>query len=170
MSLSDEEMLDRQYPVAEDIRLQRKVWRFQRVGWYVLLAVVILTLSGLFSKGPLSSLTAVSEHGDLTVEYERFHRSGGANSMVIQAVGLPGKMVTLLISKAMIEGFSVESMQPQPATSMGTPEGLSLTVPVDEHGRATLYLSWRSNGLGLFKSDIAIVGGGHLPITQFIYP
>lgn len=170
MSLLDEEMLDREYPVAEDIRLQRKVWRFQRVGWYVLLAVVILTLLGLFSKGPLSSLKAASERGDLTVEYERFHRSGGANSMVIQAVGLPGKEITVLISKAMIDGFSVESIQPQPATSMGTPEGLSLTVPADQQGRATLYLSWRSNGLGLFKSDISIVGGGHLPITQFIYP
>ncbi|MEQ7920353.1 hypothetical protein ABQX22_14255 [Xanthomonas sp. WHRI 1810A] len=170
MSLQDQEMQNRQHPVAEDFQLQRKVWRFQRVGWYVLLGVVVLTLLGVFSRGPLSSLTAVSTQGDLTVDYERFHRGGGANSMVIHTTGLPGTPVTLLISKAMLEGFSIESIQPQPLRSMGTPDGLSLTVPADKQGRATLYLSWRSSGIGLFNSDISRVGGGHVPITQFIYP
>lgn len=170
MSLLEQEMQDREYPVAEDISLQRKVWKFQRAGWYVLLAVVILTLLGLFSRGPLSTLETVSEQGDLTVQYERFYRGGGANSMVVQATGLPGKDVTLLISKPMLDGFSIESMQPQPVSSMGSPQGLSITFPTDKSGQVTIFISWRSNGIGLFKSQISIVGGGHIPVTQFIYP
>jgi len=33
MSLSEQEMQDCKYPDAEDISLQRKVWKFQRAGW-----------------------------------------------------------------------------------------------------------------------------------------
>jgi hypothetical protein len=170
MSVTEQEMQDREHPVREDIQLQRKVWRFQRVGWYVLLAVVVLTLLGLFSRGPLSTLSSTSSQGDLTVEYERFHRNGGANDMVIRVKGLPDQPITLLISSAMMEGFSIESIQPQPISSVGTLEGLSLKTQADDHGQATLYLSWRSSGLGVFKSRISVVGGGHIPVTQFIYP
>jgi hypothetical protein len=170
MSVLEHEMKDREHPVAEDIQLQRKVWRLQRVGWYVLLAVVILTLLGLFSRGPLSSLVAISESRDLTVEYERFHRSGGSNSMIIRTQGWPDQAVTVLIGKAMLEGFSIDSIQPQPMTSAGTSDGLALTLMADKDGDATLYLSWRSSGVGLFKSEVGIVGGGHIPVIQFIYP
>jgi hypothetical protein len=170
MSLLEQEMQDREYPVSEDISLQRKLWKFQRSGWYVLVTVVILTLLGLFSRGPLSTLETVSEQGDLTVQYERFHRSGGANTMVVQATGQPGKDVSLLISKPMLDGFSVESIQPQPVSSMGSPQGLSITFPADKSGQVTVFISWRSNGIGLFKSQISVVGGGQIPVNQFIYP
>lgn len=163
-------MKDREHPVGEDIQLQRKVWKFERVGWYVLLAVVILTLLGLFSRGPLSSLVAVSDIRDLTVEYERFHRNGGSNSMIIRTQGKPDQPVTVLIGKAMLEGFSIDSIQPLPMSSTSTSDGLALTLMPDKQGDAILYLSWRSSGLGLIKSEIAVAGGGHIPITQFIYP
>jgi len=166
----EHEMKDREHPVAEDIQLQRKVWRFQRVGWYVLLAVVVLTLLGLFSRGPLSSLVTVSDQQDLTVQYERFHRSGGSNSMIIRTQGKPDQAVTVLIGSAMLEGFSIDSIQPQPLTSAGTSDGLALTLMADKRGAATLYLSWRSSGVGLFKSEVGIVAGGRIPVTQFIYP
>jgi hypothetical protein len=90
--------------------------------------------------------------------------------MVIQATGQPGKHVTLLISKPMLDGFSIESIQPQPASSMGSAQGLSLTFPTDKSGQVTLFTSWRSNGIGLFKSQISVVGGGYIPVTQFIDP
>ncbi|WP_243247581.1 hypothetical protein [Pseudomonas maioricensis] len=170
MGVLEHEMKDREHPVIEDIQLQRKVWKFERLGWYVLLAVVILTLLGLFSRGPLSSLVAVSDPGDLTVEYERFHRSGGSNSMIIRTQGKAGQTVTVLIGKGMLESFSIDSIQPQPITSTGTSEGLALTLMADKRGDATLYVSWKSSGLGLIRSEIAIAGGGHIPITQFIYP
>lgn len=43
---------NRHYPVEEDMALQRRVWRFERIGWYALLLLIGLSLAGLFSKGP----------------------------------------------------------------------------------------------------------------------
>jgi len=48
----------------------------------VLVAVVILTLPGLFSRGPLSTVEAVSEQGDLKVEYERTYGQSGTHQEV----------------------------------------------------------------------------------------
>ncbi|SEI52714.1 hypothetical protein [Pseudomonas sp. NFR16] len=170
MDAIEHEMQDKRYPVDEDIALQRRIWRFERVGWYLLLVVVLLTLCGLFSHGMLSSVSTTTPQGDLTVEYERFHRSGAVNAMVIHSRGEPGRQHTLTLSHRMMKGFSVESMQPQPVRSAGTREGLELTLPADAHGESTLYLTWRSDGLGYFKSKIGLEGGGQVSVTQFIYP
>jgi hypothetical protein len=170
MNAHDQEMQDRRHPVDEDIALQRRIWRFERVGWYVLVAVVLLTLCGLFSHGLLSSTTVTSAQGDLTVEYERFHRSGGVNTMVIRSHGEPGKLHTVTLGNATMEGFSIDSIQPQPVRSAGTRQGLRLTLSGDDHGDSTLYLAWRSDGAWLFKSAIGIEGGGEVSINQFIYP
>jgi hypothetical protein len=69
-----------------------------------------------------------------------------------------------------MEGFSIDSIQPQPVSSAGTRQGLRLTLAGDDHGDSTLYLAWRSDGLGLFKSGIGIEGGGKVSLNQFIYP
>lgn len=85
--------------------------------------------------------------------------------MIVQAKGQPGKGVT-----PSLDGFSIESIQPQPVSSMGSPQSLSLTLPTGKSGQVTIFISWRSNGIGLFKSQISVIGGGHVPLTQFIYP
>lgn len=165
-----DEMENRQVPVEEDLAFQRRIWRFERIGWYLLLAVVVLTLCGLFSRGPLSSMHDVSPGGNLSVEYERFHRNGSVNTMVIRAHGPVDGPLTIVLGKAMMEGFSVESMQPQPAAAAASPQGIKLTLATDEHGESTLYITWRSDGLGVFDSTVAIEGGEQLSIFQFIYP
>lgn len=165
-----DEMENRQDPVEEDFAFQRRIWRFERVGWYLLLTIVALTLCGLFSRGPLSSMREVSPKGSLSVEYERFHRNGSVNTMVIRARGPTDGPLTIVLGKAMMEGFSVESMQPQPAAAAAGPQGVRLTLAADEHGESSLYITWRSDGLGSFNSEVAIEGGEELSIFQFIYP
>jgi len=170
MLTHDQEMQDRRHPVDEDIALQRRIWRFERVGWYFLVVVVLLTLCGLFSHGLLSSTTVTSAQNDLTVKYERFHRSGGINAMIIHSRGAPGRSHTIILGNTMMVGFSIDSMQPQPVSSAGTDHGLRLTLTGDDHGDSTLYLAWRSDGLGMFQSGISVEGGGQVSINQFIYP
>jgi hypothetical protein len=170
MDANEREMQDRQHPVEENIVLQRKLWRFERVGWFVLVAVVILTLCGLFSRGPISSTETTSANGNLQVEYERFHRNGSVNSMVIHARGKPNQPLLLDLSAAVLRGFSVESIQPQPIASSSSQLGISFTLQTDGHGESVLYLALRSDGVGLFKTRIQTGAGEQVSISQFIYP
>lgn len=160
----------REYPVNEDMGYQLKVWRFERVGWYVLVLLVILTLLGLFSRGPLSTREVQSGDGRLGVEYEFFHRNGSVNPLVIHLKGQPNEMLAVEFGGDWMEGFSIETQQPQPLRSAGSGQGMKLWIQADAQGQASVYLSTRGDGLGFYHSRIALPGGAVVDFDQFIYP
>jgi len=168
--MSIDEYASRTHPVEEDMRLQRRVWRFERIGWVVLLLIIALTLAGLFSKGPLSSVEVSTPDGSLSVKYERFNRNGAGDDMVIRSTGRPDERRDLVLGKELLEGNSLESLNPQPGPSSSNGGDLVIPMKADSHGVATLYLSVRSNGIGLFRAHVHIAGGQDLPIPKFIYP
>ena len=77
------DLRSRQFPVQEDMAYQLKVWRFEHIGWYLLVVCMLLGLLGLFSRGVLSSQDARSADGRVQVEYEMFHRNGSMNDLNI---------------------------------------------------------------------------------------
>lgn len=166
----NDDFANRTYPVVEDMARQRKAWRGEQIGWYVLMLLVLLSLLGLFSKGPLSTAQATSTDGKLTVEYERFSRNGAEEKMVIAAKGQPGQPLEVIIGAGLLEGFDLEALHPQsgPAHSLGR----DLVVPLraDSNGDATLYLTLRSNGVWLYRSAIALSTGARVAVPKFIYP
>ncbi|MBT2339887.1 MULTISPECIES: hypothetical protein [Pseudomonas] len=165
-----EDFHSREFPVREDMAYQLKVWRFERVGWYVLVLLVILTLLGLFSRGPLSSRDVQSRDGTLGVEYEMFHRNGSDNPMIIHLEGPPNAVLEVELGGDWLEGFNVEALQPQPLRSAGAGKGMKFWVQADAQGQANLYLSVLGTGLGTYHSRIAMPGGAAVSFDQFIFP
>lgn len=165
-----EDFHSRAFPVREDMAYQLKVWRFERVGWYVLVLLVILTLLGLFSRGPLSGRDVQTSDGRLAVKYELFHRNGSTNPMVLHLKGAPQAVLEVELGGDWLEGFDVQALQPQPLRSASAGQGLKLWVQADAQGEASLYLSLLSEGLGTYHSHITLPGGGSVSFDQFIFP
>ncbi|UZE20814.1 hypothetical protein LOY70_14855 [Pseudomonas sp. B21-054] len=165
-----EDFRSRVFPVQEDMAYQLKVWRFERVGWYVLVLLVALTLLGLFSRGPLSSRDVHSSDGRLDVEYEMFHRNGSTNSMVIHLKGQPNALLEVELGGGWLEGFDVQTLQPQPLRSASAGQGMRIWVQADAQGHASLYLSLLAEGLGLYSSRITTPGSTAVSFDQFIFP
>jgi hypothetical protein len=166
----DEELASRAEPVQENMTLQRRVWRFERIGWVALLILVGLTLAGLFSKGPLSNMERQTPDGRLRIEYQRFSRSGAQDDVVIAVRGAPNQMQYVVLGSRWLEGLSIDAMNPQPAPLKS--EGRDLVIPMltDAEGMATLYLTFHSNGVGLYKAYVRLRGGENLTVSKFIYP
>lgn len=160
----------RDYPVREDMRLQRKVWRFERLGWYGLVALMVLTLAGLFSKGPLSTADMRSADGHLRVEYQRFLRNGSSEMLVIHMQGAARQALEVELNGELLQGFNVEMLQPQPLKASTAGEGVRLWALSDDQGRATLYLTLRSDGVGLYDTRVSLATGACVDLSQFIYP
>jgi hypothetical protein len=160
----------RDYPVREDMTHQVKVWRFERWGWYILVLLVVLALLGLFSRGPLSTRDVQGSDGRVRVQYEMFHRNGSTNPMQISVVGIPDAMVELELTGALLDGFSIESLQPQPLRATSAGQGMKLWVQTDAQGRANLHLSLRGAGLGLYHSRVTAPGATPVNLDQFIFP
>jgi len=165
-----EEFRNREFPVREDMAFQLKAWRFERVGWYVLVLLVILTLLGLFSRGPLSSREAHSSDGRLDVEYEMFHRNGSTNPIIVHLKGQPNAVLEVELGGEWLDGFDVQTLQPQPLRSASAGQGMRVWVQADAQGHASLHLSLLAEGLGLYSSRITTPGGAAVSFDQFIFP
>lgn len=160
----------RDYPVLEDMTYQVKVWRFERLGWYAMVLLVVLALLGLFSHGWLSTRDIHGGDGKVRVQYEMFHRNGSTNAMQISVMGVPDATVELELSAAILDGFTIETLQPQPLRARSAGQGLKLWLQTDAQGQATLYLTLRGEGLGVFRSRITSPGAMPVDLDQFIFP
>lgn len=168
--MSDEEFSDRKAPIRENMALQRRTWRFERVGWLALIMLVALALGGLFSKGPLSQVTRSSADGRLQVEYQRFSRNGAQESLIVTSHGAPGEMRWLVLGSGLLKGYSIEFQTPEPGPSRSQGQDLLIPMQGDEQGVATLYLTLRSDGVGLYRGSLGLRGQPALSLSKFIYP
>ncbi|SDY39850.1 hypothetical protein [Pseudomonas sp. NFIX28] len=167
---AEDELLSRNQPVQEDMALQRKVWHFERVGWYALVVIVLLTLAGLFSKGPLSTRDISNADDTLRVEYQRFLRNGATDSLTLHLRGGAWQLLEVEISGELLQGFSVQALQPAPVRAGAAGPGIRLWVQADANGQARVYLTLLSTGLGGHASRIRLADRPPLAIFQFIYP
>jgi hypothetical protein len=100
----------------QDIDLQRREWRVQRVGWYGLATFVLAALLGVFGKGPLSHAAAGAS--GLSVEYERFVRAGAPSRLTIEIPPAPGgTLPQLSISRDYVDAMTITHILPSPAAS-----------------------------------------------------
>ncbi|HDS1735455.1 hypothetical protein [Pseudomonas sp. BP8] len=150
--------------------MQRRVWCFERVGWYSLVLIVLLALAGLFGNGQLSDAQAVSSDGRVRVEYQRLSRTGSTDSMRITVRGAPGKPVILLLGGTLLQEASIETLQPEPKVSRSHGESLLLELGTSEAGVATLYLTLRSDYVGTFEGSVRAAPSSAVHFTTFLYP
>lgn len=169
MPTTDEDC-SRQHPIQEDMRLQRRVWRFERVGWYTLVVLVVLTLTGLFGNGPLSHRHVSSLDGRVTCEFERFTRSGSTTSMLIRVQGEPNSQVALLLDGPLFRELNIETLQPQPLLSLTHNLAFLLHLGTDEEGMAELHITLRNDGVGSYAGQASLAAGSAVHFSTFVYP
>lgn len=169
MPSSPDEFRSRDYPIREDLPLQRRLWAFERIGWYALGLIVLLTLLGAFGTGPLSWREARSADGALTVRFERFERNGASSQLDIVSRADAGTLVWITVEGDLPRRFTVEGIQPEPARTASTADGFRFALYPDPQGQAVAHLALRPNGVGPVRSSVG-ANGQRVAIGQFIYP
>jgi hypothetical protein len=158
--------------IEQDLQFQRRDWRAQRVGWIVMLLLILGTLAGAFGRGPLAHASAGNESAPLRVDYDRLVRHQADAELVLHlAAGAAAGRARILLDSALLEAIRIERFTPEPDSETATPAGVvfefgvdSITAPFDirlDH-RATGY--WRERG--------TIALGDHPPLQLdfFVYP
>ena len=157
--------------IDQDLSLQARMWRIQRVGWAIMLVIVLLALAGLFGRGPASKTSAGDADGPLWVEYERFGRYQSSTVLQIhlQRVTTPGPR-QVWISNTYLSGVEIQHIIPDPIAAKMSDGGLLFeigTADADEAGPLTLYLQFQK--MGVLAGDVRS-GGAPVRINQFVYP
>ncbi len=169
MAAIDDSMENRSHPIKEDMQFQIRLWRVERLGWILLGFLVLATLLGLFSTGPLSISLAATPSRDLQVEYQRFERNAAASNMKVRAKADAAGEVWLNIEGQFLGTFTIETIQPQPTKSHSTGAGLNLQFKADDSGWIEAYFTIRPDTVGPSTTSVKSAGQ-RVSFWQLIYP
>lgn len=165
-----DEYRSRHYPLTEDMPAQRVEWRLQRIGNWVLYAVVAVALLGGFSDGWLSETSRANTQGTLTVEYQRFLRSESDEPFTLRIKGKPDQPVTVRLSGDFMDKFVIQTLRPQPVITRSSQHAILLTFPATKEGEHAVWLLTQPQTAGLFTSYVTLEGGDPVTLKQWVYP
>lgn len=158
-------------PVVEKPRWLNFEFLLRRIGFAFLLLIVVAALAGAFSRGYLSESTLANDDRSLTLHYEKFNRLMSDMDMKITSVTAAGKRNRIVLAGDFMEGYRIDTLQPQPDKMYSLNGRMILEYPQPAVGsEQTLWLSLTPMKIGAIKSTIAIDNGPEITFQQFIYP
>lgn len=159
--------------IGDDPVLERRFWMIERAGWVAMGVLLLLALLGVFGEeGVLSSATARSADGTMTVEYRRFLHYQSHSDVTWRLPVPPGDGgVELWISEEYAHALPAELFLPRP-TEERTASGRVIYRFEAEPGQRRMVVAADVNphGMGLIPAEAGIVGGPSISFFQFVYP
>jgi hypothetical protein len=163
------EKLTRQPPFPEDLVLQCREWRAERVGWVVLAFLVLAALLGVFARGPLSETTAASSDGNLNIAYERFAHKTARTEFDVRLAHAP-QDARIRLSPSFLQTYDIEVLYPVPLRSASGTAGLDLVFAPSATGDLAVQIGARPKRFGLASLSVEAGEQSRASFTQLIYP
>lgn len=123
--------LDDRIAVGEDLKFQRRWWRFERGIWIFFILILIADILGGFGRGWLAKAQLSDPSQSLTVDYERIARAS-TPSMITLRFGpnaIHDGKVTVFVSDSVVKQLGAQRIAPQPITSTIGNGGITYTFP-----------------------------------------
>lgn len=160
--------------IGHDIGFQRREWVVQRVGWMVMLLIVIAALLGLFGGGgPLNNATLGDDSSAIRVHYKRFDRVLNPTDMQIELTGAAtaASQARVWISKDYLEHVQIESISPEPVEVTTEGDRDVYTFEITAQGQpARILFAIKPQRIGTLSGQIGLEGGESHTFQRFIYP
>ncbi|HXH81412.1 MAG TPA: hypothetical protein VNN07_00620 [Candidatus Tectomicrobia bacterium] len=158
-----------------DEAFQRRSWRVQRVGWAVMVVVVLAALAGLLGSGPISTATAVVP-GTLRVEHQRFSRFKTPETLTVHldSAATGTDRVLVGIDRRYLDDSRIDAITPPPARVHAAGDQLVYEFAVARPG-APIIIAFllQPERLGLVRGRVVLhAPDGARPATfwAFVYP
>jgi hypothetical protein len=158
----------RNYPVREDMRLQAAFWAWERATWAVIIAILLIALTGLFAHGPLSQKTMAD--GALSLTYERFQRVTALTRLSARISVPHGDEASLTLSPSFSDRFQIADIEPRPLRSSAGSRGLELVFAAPSEGELSILIWAHPRSFGIFDLAAAADPEGRVAFSILVYP
>jgi len=117
--------------VGEDLEFQRKWWRFEKIIWPILLAIVVWDLLGGFGRGWIAKTRKSTPDQAMQLDYERIARGSTPSVMTFQFgdKAIHNGRITLYISDSVLKPLGALRVAPQPVMSSVGDGGITYVFP-----------------------------------------
>jgi hypothetical protein len=171
--MAQEQQGTRKLALEQDADFQRRSWALQRLGWAIMGLLILAALLGLFGGGPLSSITARSQDGSLTLQYDRFWR--WQSPMILRVTVRPitqhAGQVHIWLNRAYLEGVSIEQVQPLPQRVEAGAERLTYIFSLSQVDQPTeIHFTVEPQRPGRIAGQLGLTDSTSLQFAHFIYP
>ncbi len=159
--------------ITQDLDFQRKEWIAQRVGWTVMALLIGAATLGAFATGPLSSTSASTDDGALTIKYGRFARHGAQTDVHIEVVpqSIQGGEVQIRADRNFFDTYQIEQIVPEPDSVDLESDGVTWTFTAgDLTAPGEISIRVRPGSVGIRSGGIGLAGGEMVTIRQLVYP
>jgi hypothetical protein len=157
--------------IEEDIQMASKSWTFQRIGWVLMLLLVIAAVLGFTGGGGLPGIStgkAGGEAAGMELVYERYLRWEAPAALKITLFDAQAPEQRLRFSKDFYEKLQVEQVVPEPKEVRIGKEHITYTFN-SEGGKAHLIFYLKPQHPG--QMEIAVDNGNKkITISQIVYP
>jgi hypothetical protein len=162
-----------------DPRFLRAEWFVQRVGWLVLLAILVAAIAGLFGGGLFSETTSTAEENgaEVTIHHPRWGRMESPTGMKVEveAPGQQAEELSLTLSHSLAEKIDITSVVPEPDSNALGPKGVTYSWQVEDWSEKLIIAfnyrvkEWKSlAGDVILKADDEDLATVH--VSQFMFP
>jgi hypothetical protein len=158
--------------IGQDLQFQRWEWIFQRVGWVVLVAIILAALAGLLGHGPLSRTQTADPDNKLTIEYNRFLQYHDPSTLTIRVnEGASGPELRLSFGRDYVEQLDIQAVVPPPVRVEAGADRAVYVFRVAEAGRPLMVTAhFEANRMGPLRGEIGIDEQEPARFRQFVYP
>lgn len=159
--------------VGDDERFQRREWKVQRVGWAVLVLVLLAGLLGAFGGGVVAHATASSAGVPAVLDYERFVRFAAPTELrvVLDPSAIrPDGAAHLWLPHRYLDHVDVERVRPEPQRVTGGASGVIYEFLLTPGQAGVISLVVRPDRAGVLTGQLVLADRRGLTFRQFVYP
>ncbi len=161
----------RDLEIDTDPALQWAVWRWQRLAWAIMGAIILAGFLGLFGDSPMARRTVSDPSRKIRVDYDWAGRQGAEQTVIFELHPDNQGRASLWLDREYLESSGLEWTSPKPAEESAGKDGTTYTFEAEDQGeglRVSCKLVPRSPGR--LRARARLDSGPEVRIRQFIYP
>lgn len=149
--------------INEELEMHEKGWIIQRVGWVVLISIMVAGALGLFGDGWASQQKPTQDN--TTVEYERFYRYETEMEVRIQSAE---HIASIALPQEYIKNFRRMRFEPEPENNTTIGGEVVYNFLPASNRILTIYLVPKNQGS--ISGTLKVNGRTSFTLHHFIYP
>jgi hypothetical protein len=163
--------INNEFAVGSDLGFQARWARFERIVWIFLVMFLLLSVAGVFGRGPLANAEKRASDGSIDVKYERVQRFGTPSVLTVQfpASSIRNGTVQLWADDSLVKPLGTQRVVPQPQSSVIGGGGILYTFPATTVP-ASVEFQTQPAVLGSSELKLRVPGKAEFTANIFVVP